>query len=64
SSRYDVESEPVLFLGGMPVVVAPRVPSTTATAPVAGTASSTRRQERDSTASAPNQDNGHEMNDS
>ncbi|KAK3848200.1 MAG: hypothetical protein J3R72DRAFT_430075 [Linnemannia gamsii] len=62
SSRYDVESESVLFLGGMPVVVAPRVPSA-ATAPVTGTASSTRRQERDSTASAPNQDNGHEMND-
>ncbi|KAF9133447.1 SPT3 Dosage dependent suppressor of Ty-induced promoter mutations-like protein [Mortierella sp. 14UC] len=63
SSRYDVESEPVLFLGGMPVVVAPRVPTSAATAPVAGTSSSTRHQERDSTASAPHQDNGHEMND-
>ncbi|KAF9908494.1 SPT3 Dosage dependent suppressor of Ty-induced promoter mutations-like protein [Linnemannia zychae] len=63
SSRYDVESESVLFLGGMPVVVAPRVPTSAATAPVAGTSSSNRRQERDSTASAPHQDNGREMND-
>lgn len=63
SSRYDVESESVLFLGGMPVVVAPRA-TTAATASVNGTASSNARQERDSTGSAPShQGNGsHEMN--
>ncbi|KAF9920909.1 SPT3 Dosage dependent suppressor of Ty-induced promoter mutations-like protein [Linnemannia zychae] len=63
NSRYDVESEPVLFLGGMPVVVAPRA-SSTATVSLIGTASSTRRQESDSTGSAPHQNNNdHEMND-
>ncbi|KAG9071792.1 SPT3 Dosage dependent suppressor of Ty-induced promoter mutations-like protein [Linnemannia hyalina] len=63
SSRYDVESESVLFLGGMPVVVAPRA-TTAATASVNGTASSNARQERDSTGSASShQGNGsHEMN--
>ncbi|KAH7057805.1 hypothetical protein BKA57DRAFT_447769 [Linnemannia elongata] len=64
SSRYDVESESVLFLGGMPVVVAPRAATTAATASVNGTASSNARQERDSTGPAPShQGNGsHEMN--
>jgi hypothetical protein len=59
SSRYDVESESVLFLGGMPVVVAPR--ATAATASVNETASSNGRQESGSAPS--HQGNGsHEMN--
>ncbi|KAF9137588.1 SPT3 Dosage dependent suppressor of Ty-induced promoter mutations-like protein [Linnemannia schmuckeri] len=64
SSRYDVESESVLFLGGMPVVVAPRA-TAAATTSVNGTALSNARQERDSPGSAPShQGNGsHEMND-